>query len=190
MARLSAARQAAAGLLAIAWAGPAAAQSSVTVAPAAPEAGFDLIVVGGIPGQAPEDFGKAVAQALPERLTDSSTNFTANPAYKADTNYRIVMVFHGDEVLDTQALCPAHDEVQAQPPAPPEDLMQATHVTAAFCEAGETLSSATDRMLGSVEPGQAGFRFLVSDVAKQLFPNGFDQMPGTSTTPVDSAEQP
>ena len=190
MVRLSAARPAAACLLAVAWAGTATAQPAVTVAPAAPDAGFDLVVVGGIPGQPPEEFGKAVARALPERLTDSGTNFTANPAYKKGESYRIVLVFHGEDAVDAGTLCPAHEKVEAAPPAPPEDLMQATHVTAAFCKAGETLSSASDRMIGSVEPGQAGFRFLVSDVVKQLFPNGFDQMPGTTTTPVDSTSQP
>lgn len=190
MARFSAARQATACLLAFAWAGPAVAQPTVTVAPAAPDAGFDLVVVGSIPGQDPEDFGKAVAQALPERLTDGGTNFTGNPAYKQDGEYRIVLVFHGENVVDMEALCPTEREVEAEPPAPPDVLTQTTRVTAAFCEKGETLSSASDRMIGSVEPGQAGFRFLVSDVVKQLFPNGFDQFPGTSTTPVDSAESP
>ena len=34
-------------------------------------------------------------------------------------------------------------------------------------------------MVGSVTPGQAGFRFLVSDITKQLFPDGFGTLPGT-----------
>ena len=57
--------------------------------------------------------------------------------------------------------------------------MAATRITAAFCDGAKPLKTATDRMVGSVTPGQAGFRFLVSDITKQLFPDGFGTIPGT-----------
>jgi hypothetical protein len=159
----------------------AAAQPIAEVAPAAPEAGFDLVVVGGLPGVEPERFALAVAEALPERLLDPQANFTRQPGYDAETSYRLHVVFHGEgDVVAPETLCTSPDP-EAEPPAPAEDLMAATQVAAAFCAEDAVLSTATDRMLGSVTPGQAGFRFLVADIAKQLFPDGFDTLPGTGT---------
>jgi hypothetical protein len=158
--------------LAAAW---AVAQPVTEVAPAAPDAGFDLVVVGGMPGIEPERFARAVAEALPERLTDAQTNFTRHPGHDADTSYRMHLVFHGKgNAVVPETLC-TRPAPEARPPAPPGDLM------AAFCAGDAALSTATDRMIGSIVPGQAGFRFLVADIAKQLFPDGFDMLPGTGT---------
>lgn len=164
--------------LAATW---AVAQPVTEVAPAAPEAGFDLVVVGGMPGIQPERFALAVAESLPERLVDAQTNFTHHPGHDADASYRMHLVFHGEgDVVAPETLCTTPDP-GAAPPAPADDLMAVTQVAAAFCAGDTALSTATDRMIGSIIPGQAGFRFLVADIAKQLFPDGFDMLPGSGT---------
>jgi len=56
--------------------------------------------------------------------------------------------------------------------------------TAAFCEDGKALSTATDKVTGQATPGQLAFRFLVGDVVKQLFPDGFSVMPRPVTRTV------
>jgi hypothetical protein len=43
------------------------------------------------------------------------------------------------------------------------------------------LSEAQTRITGGVDPAEASFRFLVSDVAKQLFPLGFAARPSRAT---------
>lgn len=166
------------------------AQPEITVEPAATDPGFKLVVIGQIPGTEDATFGNAVATALPERLVDPETNFTAHPAYEESQDYRLVMVFHGNREVDAADLCRRRSEVKVEPPAPPDDLMAETRLTAAFCAEEETLGTAADRMVGSIEPGQAGFRFLVSDVVKQLFPDGFDTIPGTlgAAAPVATPE--
>src|SRR3712207_4782186 len=118
-----------------------------------------------MPGVSPEEFSRAVADALPPKLVDPETNFTRDAAYKADKHYRLVMAFHGEDAMDAGHLCKTPSAVDARPPAP-TDLMTATRVTGAFCSDDQALSTATDRMVGSVQPGQAGFRFLVADLAK------------------------
>ena len=88
--------------------------------------------------------------------------------------------------MDAGSLCRTPSAVDAHPPEP-TDLMTATRITGAFCANEQPLSTATDRMVGSVKPGQAGFRFLVADMTKQLFPNGFNSIPGTiSSAPAGS----
>jgi len=166
-----------AGLLA------AGSAQAVTEKTPRPDSGFDLVVVGSMPNVAPEDFAEAIAQALPPTLIDPQTNFTRSPAYQPNHAYRLVMIFHGEDVVDGARMCQEPDAVQATPPAAPEDLKATTHVTGVFCRGNEKLSEATDRMSGSLQPGQAGFRFLVADVAKRLFPSGFASIPGI----VDSA---
>ena len=43
------------------------------------------------------------------------------------------------------------------------------------------MSEAQTRITGGVDPAEASFRFLVSDVAKQLFPLGFATLPSRAT---------
>jgi hypothetical protein len=52
------------------------------------------------------------------------------------------------------------------------------HECGTTCDGGDPITTATDRMGGSISPDQAGFRFMVSDMAKQLFPDGFGTIPG------------
>ncbi|HSK38480.1 MAG TPA: hypothetical protein VK943_01815 [Arenibaculum sp.] len=165
-------------------------EPEITVEPAATDPGFKLIVIGRIPGTEDAAFGDAVASALPERLVDPGANFTAHPAYEEGLAYRLVMIFHGSREVDATDICRQRSNVDVEPPAPPDDLMAETRVTAAFCAGEETLGTAADRMVGSVEPGQAGFRFLVSDVVKQLFPDGFDTIPGSlgASAPIATPE--
>lgn len=145
--------------------------------------GFEVVVVGIMEGIAAEDFAQAVVAALPERLMNPETNFSRDAAYDPDRSYRLVIAFHGDAPLDPATLCRRPSAVEAEPLAP-SDLMAVTHITGAFCEDEQLLSSASDRMVGGVEPGQAGFRFLVADVAKQLFPSGSEQIPGVLSAPA------
>jgi len=180
-------RAAAAGLAAALLTGvPVHAETETVKAPTRPESGFEVVVVGIMPGIKPDDFSRAVADALPPALVDPTVNFTRDAAYKSGGNYRLVMAFHGEDVMEAANLCRTPSAVDARPPAP-NDLMTATRVTGAFCSNEQPLSTATDRMVGSVSPGQAGFRFLVADVTKQLFPNGFSSIPGTiSSAPPSS----
>jgi len=154
-------------------------QKDPVTAPAPPESGFEVIVIGVMKGNSPEDFSQKVIEALPPRLMDPRTNFTAGVGFKRDKHYRLVMAFHGEDMMDASTLCTRTNDVDTTPPPEQSDLMAATRITAAFCDGAKPLSTATDRMVGSVSPGQAGFRFLVSDITKQLFPDGFGTIPGT-----------
>lgn len=154
-------------------------QQDPVTAPAPPESGFDVIVIGVMKGSSPDDFSRKVVEALPTTLMDPQTNFTSGVGFDRSKDYRLVIAFHGEEMMEAPALCTRTNDVEAEPPPEQSDLMAATRITAAFCDGGEPLNTATDRMVGSVSPGQAGFRFLVSDIAKQLFPDGFGTLPGT-----------
>lgn len=166
-------------------AAPSAAQQ-----PPRPDSGFDLVVVGSMPNVPPEEFSRAVAEALPAQLVDPQSNFTRSPAYRPNHGYRLVMIFHGDDVVDAPKLCQEPDGVRAEPPADPANLRATTHVTGVFCRGPELLSQAKDRLTGSVVPGQAGFRFLVADVSKQLFPDGFAAVPGSVDAVATTGRQP
>jgi hypothetical protein len=148
-------------------------------APAPPESGFEVIVIGVMEGVSPEEFSRKVVNALPAQLLDPQTNFTRQTGFRKDRNYRMVIAFHGEEMVESANLCTQTNEVDTTEPPPSANLMSATRITAAFCEGSEPRNTATDRMVGSVNPNQAGFRFLVSDIAKQLFPDGFGSIPGT-----------
>jgi hypothetical protein len=154
-------------------------QKEPVTAPAPPESGFEVIVIGVMKGSSPEDFSQKVVEALPKQLMDPATNFTTGVGFKRDKNYRLVIAFHGEDMVDANTLCTRTNDVDTTPPPEQTDLMAATRITAAFCDGDKPLSTATDRMVGSVQPGQAGFRFLVSDITKQLFPDGFGTIPGT-----------
>jgi hypothetical protein len=154
-------------------------QKDPITAPAPPESGFDVIVIGVMKGSSPEDFSQKVVEALPQQLKDPRTNFTSGVGFKRDRDYRLVIAFHGEDMMDADTLCTRTYEVDTTPPPEQANLMAATRVTAAFCEGAKPLKTATDRMVGSIGPGQAGFRFLVSDITKQLFPDGFGTIPGT-----------
>jgi hypothetical protein len=154
-------------------------QKDPITAPAPPESGFDVIIIGVMKGSSPEDFSQKVVEAIPPQLMDPKTNFTSGVGFKRDKDYRLVIAFHGEDMLEADTLCTRTDDVDTTPPPEQADLMAATRITAAFCDGAKPLKTATDRMVGSVSPGQAGFRFLVSDITKQLFPDGFGTIPGT-----------
>jgi hypothetical protein len=154
-------------------------QKDPVTAPAPPESGFDVIVIGVMKGSSPEDFSQKVVEAIPPQLMDPKTNFTSGVGFKRDRDYRLVIAFHGEDMLEADTLCTRTNDVDTTPPPEQADLMAATRITAAFCDGAKPLKTATDRMVGSVTPGQAGFRFLVSDITKQLFPDGFGTIPGT-----------
>lgn len=161
-----------------------------------PDPGFSLDVAGSIGDTGEEQLAEAVSQALPDDLTDPARNFKAKTANAGD--YRLVLVFHGDAQLPADTLCvqaKQAEESNAPEPAvsaePAQPRLDATtHVTAAFCDGEKTLSAAADRMTGEVVPGQASFRFLVADIAKQLFPSGFDVLPGTEGATATTRTQP
>jgi hypothetical protein len=152
-------------------------QDPVT-APAALESGFNVIVIGVMQGSSPEGFSRQVLEALPTSLMDPQTNFTSGVGFRRDKDYRLVMAFHGDDMVEASTLCTRTNDVEASVPPEQSDLMAATRITGAFCDGDDPISTATDRMGGSISPGQTGFRFMVSDMAKQLFPDGFGTIPG------------
>jgi hypothetical protein len=156
---------------------PQTRQAPVT-APAAPQSGFNVIVIGVMQGSSPEDFSRQVLEALPTSLMDPQTNFTSGVGFRRDKDYRLVMAFHGDDMVEASTLCTRTNDVEASVPPEQSDLMAATRITGAFCDGDDPISTATDRMGGSISPGQTGFRFMVSDMAKQLFPDGFGTIPG------------
>jgi len=168
---------------------PAAeAPRSVTVQPppSAPPPGFETVVVQPPKGAEPRTFAEAVMAALPRDMKDPTLNFMREADARANAPYRLVMVFHGSVEPPQQNLCAAQQQVeaaQATPEAPPPGTVAAepTAVTAAFCDGDRPLSQAHTRISGGVDPDQASFRFLVSDVAKQLFPLGFATLPRPGT---------
>lgn len=150
----------------------------------APDPGF-RVEIQGVPNDMDEQFfAQAVLAALPEELLNPEQNFSRTESYDRNADYRLLMVFHGGaEEPQMAGLCARTMNGQAAiPEAPPAEfqaLTTTTKVAAAFCRDQETLSTATDQMTGEVMPDKASFRFLVGDVAKQLFPSGFQVMPGT-----------
>ncbi|QJE73408.1 hypothetical protein HHL28_10160 [Aerophototrophica crusticola] len=142
--------------------------------------GFALVVQGNVPGMEPAAFAESVMKALPEQLTDPTRNFTRGEGFDPKAEHRMVMVFHGDDQLDPRGLCATVAKEQAAPAANAGflDLKSTVRVAGAFCKGEEALSTATNQVSGELRPDQASFRFLVSDVAKQLFPSGFDVLPG------------
>jgi hypothetical protein len=143
--------------------------------------GFVTVVLQPPRGVEPERFGAAVAEALPRELTDPELNFMRDPAAAMRAPYRLVMVFHGSTDPPQTAICAAEREAAdavPRPPAPGDDPVAPTSVTAAFCREADELSRAHARISGGLDPGQVAFRFLVADVAKQLFPLGFAELPG------------
>lgn len=146
--------------------------------------GFALVVQGNVPGMEPAAFAEAVMKALPEQLTDPTRNFTRGEGFDPKLEHRMVMVFHGDDQVDPRALCATVAKEQAAPAANAGflDLKSTVRVAGAFCRGEEPLSTATNQVSGELRPDQASFRFLVADVAKQLFPSGFDVLPGVGAT--------
>jgi hypothetical protein len=142
-----------------------------------PDPGFTLEVRGGPPDIPPAQFRRDVLAALPAQLLDPARNITHADGYQADGRYRLVMLFHrGTDEAPTGELCQA-----AAPPVPPaslKDLRSTTHLVAAFCENDQARATAHGQTTGETSPQQASFRFLVADVAKQLFPSGFNVLPG------------
>jgi hypothetical protein len=149
-----------------------------------PASGFETIVVQPPPGIDPDRFGTAVVDALPHEMKDPATNFMRDPVNRPDAPYRLVMVFHGSTEPPRRNLCieeEAAAQTVPQPPAPQTTTGVPTSVTAAFCHGSRSLSEAQTRITGGVDPAEASFRFLVSDVAKQLFPLGFATLPSRGT---------
>ena len=103
-------------------------------------------------GSSPEDFSQKVIEALPPRLMDPHTNFTAGVGFKRDRDYRLVIAFHGEDMMDADYSLHPHLRGGHHPSPEQTDLMAATRITAAFCEGAKPLSTATDRMVGSVTP--------------------------------------
>ncbi|MFM2041893.1 MAG: hypothetical protein RLY86_469 [Pseudomonadota bacterium] len=163
--------------------------------PAGP--GFRVEIQGMPAGMDRAAFGDAVLAALPPALLDPGRNFTRSDAFRTGEAYRMLLVFHSPETgdqggaarsagtTDLTTLC-RREEGPPLPEAPPPafaDLTASTTVSAAFCRGTDTLSTAEDRLTGEVRPDMAGFRFLVGDVAKQLFPGGFDRLPDSIPSP-------
>lgn len=149
-----------------------------------PDSGFETVVVQPPQGVDPDRFGAAVVDALPREMKDPATNFMRDPANRAEGPFRLVMVFHGSAEPPRRALCTeekAAAETVPEPPAPGSTATVPTSVTAAFCQGPRSLSEAQARITGGVDPAEASFRFLVSDVAKQLFPLGFATLPARGT---------
>lgn len=158
--------------------------------PAQEDPGWDPVIIGAPASMGEDAFAEAVTAELPEELFSRETNFTTHEAYRQDADYRLVMVFHGEgDGPAPETLCTVEDgEAEEVATSRPQlgNIMQTTEVTAAFCEDDQTLSTATDKITGQAEPGQLSFGFLVADVAKQLFPDGFDVIPRpeSSAAPV------
>jgi hypothetical protein len=145
-----------------------------------PDPGFTLEVRGGPPDIPAAQFRRDVLDALPAALLDPARNVTQADGYRADGRYRMVMLFHrGEDKMPTGELCRA--STAQKPPVPPadlKDLRSTTHLVAAFCENDQVRAAAHGQTTGETSPQQASFRFLVTDVAKQLFPSGFNILPG------------
>lgn len=144
---------------------------------AAAEPDFALEVRGTPPGVAPEQFRRDVLASLPPALTDPASNFTRADGYRPDGRYRLVMQFHRGGEMPAEGLCRAEETAETPPPKL-DDLQTTTQLVAAFCDNTKPLSVGRGQVAGETSPDQASFRFMVGDVAKQLFPSGFNVLPG------------
>lgn len=140
--------------------------------------GWTLTILGATDGMTTQAFEEAVIATLPTALLDPETNFTRSAAYRRDSHYRLILVFSGAAV-DHADLCQALAPGQESAVAPHRfgDLAASTRITAVFCRDDISLNAADDRLSGSVQPGSRSFAFLVSDVLKRLFPDGYAVLP-------------
>lgn len=163
--------------------------AGVAVAQTPPDSGFETVVVQPPQGVDPDRFGAAVVDALPREMKDPTTNFMRDAATRAEGPFRLVMVFHGSADPPRRTLCTEERAAAAtvpEPPPPGTTTTVPTSVTAAFCQGSRSLSEAQARVTGGVDPAEASFRFLVSDVAKQLFPLGFGTLPARGGAPASA----
>src|SRR3546814_9555497 len=127
-----------------------------------------------------QDCDRIVIDGFPPGLLDPEINFTRSAAYRPDSRYRLIFVFHGDAAFDHTSLCKDTGEGGPGMSVEPHSfrgLNGSTNVTAAFCQGLVSLNTADDGLSGSVEPGSPSFAFLVGDVLKPLFPDGSDVLP-------------
>jgi hypothetical protein len=147
---------------------------------AANDRGWEITILGATEDMPAQDFERIVIEAFPPGLLDPELNFTHSDAYRPDARYRLILVFHSDSVEEHISYCQHTDEDGEGAMVGPHGfggMTGSTNVTAAFCQGNVSLNTADNSLTGSVQPGSASFAFLVGDVLKQLFPDGYAVLP-------------
>lgn len=147
---------------------------------AADDRGWEVTILGATDEMSVQDFERIVIEAFPPGLLDPKINFMRSGAYRSDSTYRLIIVFHGDAIVDHLSLCKDTGEGGQGLVVEPHGfggLNGSTNVTAAFCQGQASLNTADNSLSGSLHPGSASFEFLVRDVLKQLFPDGYGVLP-------------
>lgn len=114
----------------------------------------------GVPGPV---LGKAVTDAMRNRVMGVVTNFTTTPNDTAHPDYRVAFVFNPVRALLSSSVC-GPGPFETKPPQPDIEVL------GAFCRGGGALTSATGWLDGAKGPGDSSFRTLMGDMTSALFP--------------------
>jgi hypothetical protein len=133
-----------------------------------------LVKIQGHPFPAPEGQTEdAVLDAMRQAMSWAATpRLTSDPAAAKIPSMIVVMTFNGGDI-DANARC-AGDSRGGEPQ--PEGAVQ---VRASFCGSGTPLSSTSGRIKNSTGTGDPRFAALISRVTRDLFPENWQQYPGT-----------
>lgn len=138
--------------------------------------GWDLELLVLNPALDAKTLRAAVLKALPGQLMDREANFTRHESYNPQKNYHIVLAIHQDG-QDPMIACGrpvSADGVAAVPVAnPPPARTTSQRLSGVLCEDQKILTQGSQKTLGELRPGDMGFRYLVADVMRQLFPLGY-----------------
>ena len=153
--------------------------SASTPAISGEPAGLSVVIHGDADNAEQDRVSRAAKAALPEALLDPQRNFTTHPAYDPERTYRMVLVFHDPAWPVDGDLCAGNtkETLSAIRPADFEGLESGVGLTGALCVDNAALRQASLHSAGRVSPDQISFRFLVADMAKALFPDGFSRLP-------------
>src|SRR3546814_6965734 len=66
---------------------------------------WEVTILGATDDMPAQDFKRIVIDAFPPGLLDPESNFTRSAAYRPDSRYRLIFVFHGDAAFDHTSLC-------------------------------------------------------------------------------------
>jgi hypothetical protein len=133
-----------------------------------------LVKIQGHPFLGPEgQTQEAVLDAMRQAMSWAATpRLTTDPAAAKIPSMIVVMTFNGGDI-DAKAQC-GGDTRGGEPQ--PEGAVQ---VMASFCGSGTPLSSTSGRIKNSTGAGDPQFAALISRVTRDLFPEDWQQYPGT-----------
>lgn len=121
------------------------------------------VVIHGDPFGVPDAvLGKAVTDAMQNRVMGVVTDFTTTPDDSAHPDYRVTFVFNPVRALLSSSIC-AGGPFETKPPQPDIEVL------GAFCRGG-ALTSATGWLDDVKGPDDPRFDTLMGDMTSALFP--------------------